>query len=325
MIPYHGCQHRGQAGHYESWFLRANHPSKPQAFWIRYTLFVPKDNRPSLGELWAIWFDGEQDRVVAVKQEHPLDGCSFSREKMSVRIGDAELDSHRLKGSAKHNGHEIRWCLGYEGEPEPLLFLPENLYTTKLPKAKSVVSRPQVQFRGKITVDGEEMVIDHWPGSENHNWGSQHTDRYAWGQVAAFDDAPGAFLECITAQVKVGPLRSPWMSIACLRLDGRDYLFNSLGRAFRADGSYHFFDWQMTTNNGRESLSVSISAPASHFTALTYYNPPKGSKTCLNSKIARCEVRFNQPGQPERVLTSAHGAAFEILTERNDHGIPLSV
>ena len=59
---------------------------------------------------------------MAVKQEHPLDGCSFSRDKMSVRIGDAELDSHRLKGSARHNGHELRWCLGYEGEPEPLLF-----------------------------------------------------------------------------------------------------------------------------------------------------------------------------------------------------------
>ncbi|MEE4251379.1 MAG: hypothetical protein V2I38_12370, partial [Alcanivoracaceae bacterium] len=62
-----------------------------------------------------------------------------------------------------------------------------------------------------------------------------------------------------------------------------------------------------------------------HFTALTYYNPPKGSKTCLNSKIARCEARLERPGEPVLVLTSAHGAAFEILTDRNDHGVPLSV
>lgn len=325
MIPYHGCQHSGQPGHYESWFLRANHPSKAQAFWIRYTLFVPKDKRPSLGELWAIWFDGEQKRVIAVKQEHPLSACEFGTGQMQVRIGDSHLQSHLLTGSARHNGHEISWSLGYEGEPEALLFLPENLYKARLPKAKSVVSRPQVSYRGKLIVDGEEMVIDRWPGSENHNWGSQHTDQYAWGQVAAFDNAPGAFLECITARVKVGPLRSPWMSIACLRVDGRDYLFNSLARAFRADGRYHFFDWQLATGNGRERLSVSMSAPASHFTALTYYNPPKGSKTCLNSKIARCEVRLERPGQPVLTLTSAHGAAFEILTDRNDHGVPLSV
>ena len=31
-------------GHYESYFQRANHPSKPLAFWIRYTLFSPRGN-----------------------------------------------------------------------------------------------------------------------------------------------------------------------------------------------------------------------------------------------------------------------------------------
>ncbi len=43
-----------QQGHYESFFQRANHPSRPLAFWIRYTIFSPK-NRPqdALGEVWA--------------------------------------------------------------------------------------------------------------------------------------------------------------------------------------------------------------------------------------------------------------------------------
>jgi hypothetical protein len=31
----------GAPGHYESWYLRANHPSRPLAFWIRYTIFSP--------------------------------------------------------------------------------------------------------------------------------------------------------------------------------------------------------------------------------------------------------------------------------------------
>ena len=47
------------AGHYESYFLRANHPNRPLAFWIRYTVFSPA-GRPEAaeGELWAIVFDG---------------------------------------------------------------------------------------------------------------------------------------------------------------------------------------------------------------------------------------------------------------------------
>jgi len=47
------------AGHYESFFQRANHPTRPMAFWIRYTIFSPQ-NHPenAVGELWAIYFDG---------------------------------------------------------------------------------------------------------------------------------------------------------------------------------------------------------------------------------------------------------------------------
>jgi hypothetical protein len=32
------------AGHYESFFQRANHPIRPMAFWIRYTIFSPQNH-----------------------------------------------------------------------------------------------------------------------------------------------------------------------------------------------------------------------------------------------------------------------------------------
>lgn len=44
-----------RAGHYESFFQRANHPTRPLAFWIRYTIFSPAGQpEAALGELWAI-------------------------------------------------------------------------------------------------------------------------------------------------------------------------------------------------------------------------------------------------------------------------------
>jgi len=44
------------AGHYESFFQRANHPTRPMAFSIRYTIFSPQ-NHPenAVGELLAIY------------------------------------------------------------------------------------------------------------------------------------------------------------------------------------------------------------------------------------------------------------------------------
>src|SRR5215470_11481252 len=79
-------------GHYESFFLRANHPSRPLAFWIRYTLFSPK-KRPeeAIGELWAIFFNGETGIHVAVKQVVPFSECLFETSAFEVRVAAAFL------------------------------------------------------------------------------------------------------------------------------------------------------------------------------------------------------------------------------------------
>ena len=75
------ARYAGQGGgFYESYFLRANHPSRLLAFWIRYTLFCPKaSEEPALAELWAIYFDSESNRHVVAKSEHPLADASFDR------------------------------------------------------------------------------------------------------------------------------------------------------------------------------------------------------------------------------------------------------
>src|SRR6185295_1393790 len=84
-------------GHYESYFQRANHPSRALAFWIRYTIFSPR-RRPAdaLGELWAVWFDGERERIVAAKEELPLASCAFGGDgDLLARVGTATLGRDR--------------------------------------------------------------------------------------------------------------------------------------------------------------------------------------------------------------------------------------
>ena len=111
------------AGHYESFIQRANHPSRPLAFWIRYTLFSPAGHpEAALGELWAVFFDGENGRHVVVKQEAPIAGCTFERECFGVQITDedlaqgAHLGPGALQGQASAASHEIAWDLSYTGD-----------------------------------------------------------------------------------------------------------------------------------------------------------------------------------------------------------------
>lgn len=304
-------------GHYESWFARANHPTRPLAFWIRYTIFVPK-GRPEAaeGERWAIWFDGEDDRVVAAKDEVPIARCGFVPDGLHATIGEAVLEDGRLTGGVGG----LRWELGFEGDEPPLLLLPRAFYDRGFPKAKAVVGTPHARYTGTLTVEGEPMQIDGWPGSHNHNWGSKHTDAYAWGQVSGFDDAPDAFLECSTARVKIGPVWTPWMSLMVLRIDGREYALNGLLLAMRAQGRYEYFDWRFASRQGGVSIEGHIHAPRASFVGLPYRNPPGGVKTCLNTKIAACELTL-KVGGVERTMRSASRAAFEILTDATDHGV----
>lgn len=312
-------------GLYESYFLRGNHPERPLAFWIRYTIFCPK-GRPqeAQGELWAIYFDGETSKVSAVKESRPITECQFSRDCLDVRIGSATLTDGALDGRAASAEHAVSWRLTFAGGGAPLLLLPEAMYSGGFPKAKALVAQPNAVFSGTLTVDGREIDIKGWRGSQNHNWGSRHTDRYAWGQVAGFDNAPEAFLECAAAQVRVGPFWSPRLTLLVLRDGDEEIALNGLLQAARAQGDYDFFTWTLDSRSPQARLHGRIEAPAAAFVGLNYLNPPGGSKTCLNSKLASAEFTLERPGRPAKTFVTRSRAAFEILTDRRDHGIAVA-
>ncbi len=309
-----------QAGHYESFYQRANHPSRPLAFWIRYTIFAPTaDSAAARGELWAVCFDGETGRHAVAKRELPMTECEFSRDEFAVRIGTADLGPGRLTGSAGNIG----WDLRYSGHERPLLLLPPRLYSGGFPKAKSLVALPLANYSGVYSVDGIDIDVDGWTGSQNHNWGSQHTDRYAFGQVAGFDGEPDTFLEVATAKTKLaGPVATPWATTLVLRQHGREHSLVALRQALRAKASYGYFHWDFASSGGTVDISGRISAGRDAFVGLRYDNPPGGTKYCLNTKIGMADltVRDRRTGQTQQ-LHAENRALFEILTGDTDHGV----
>ena len=92
-------------------------------------------------------------------------------------------------------------------------------------------------------------------------------------------------------------------------------------KTMRASGTFDFFTWSIDTRSAHARIRGRIHAPASAFVGLGYQNPPGGTKTCLNTKLAGAEVTVERRGQPARTLKTMHRAAFEILTDRQDHGV----
>jgi len=317
-----------RAGHYESFFLRANHPTRPLAFWIRYTLFSP-DRRPqdAVGEMWAVLFDSESGRHVVVKREVPFSQCSFKTTEFGAQIDDARLEPGHLQGTVTSDDHTIAWNLAFSGADQPLFLLPLDLYPAAFPKAKSLVGLPMAVFDGTLSVDGQSIGVKDWVGSQNHNWGQKHTDLYAWGQVAGFDNSPDSFLEVATARLKIGPVWTPFMTPIVLRRQGQEIALNTLWQTIRARASFRCFDWRFRSENEGICLEGRISAPREAFVGLGYRNPPGGVKQCLNTKLAACELTLTrkQAGQTSvtETLITHHRAAFEILTDDSDHGVPI--
>lgn len=309
-------------GHYESFFLRANHPSRPLAFWFRYTIFSPK-GRPNdaLAELWAVWSDGEQQQCTAAKLEMPLRDADFAHDRFRVSMGDSRLDGQALNGRVKNRHAEIEWHLNYSDGQAPLLVLDRNLYEASIPKAKLLVGSPLARFNGTVTVNGDSFEIRDWVGSQNHNWGPKHTDRYAWGQVAGFDEAPNTFFEVATAKLKFGPVWTPFMTVMVLRHHAKEYRLNTIMHALKAKASFQYFEWHFDSAADGVRIKGSIRADRWKFVGLPYYNPPGGTKYCLNSKIASCRIALTDGGITT-VMNTASRAAFEILTDdATGHGI----
>lgn len=306
-------------GHYESFFQRANHPSLPQAFWIRYTLFSPASHpENAIGEIWAIYFDQITGVHVTVKKEIQFEKCVFKNDRFFVSIDDSTLNGNALSGSASSANNTISWDLNYSCDSKPLFVLPENLYDGGFPKAKLLVGSPLAAYNGKIMVNNKPVEIINWIGSQNHNWGIKHTDNYAWGQVAGFDNSPGSFFEISTARLKYGPLWTPYLTLMVLRHNNREYRLNSIWQALKAKGKFSSSDWTFSSETKDIKLEGRIMAATNDFVELSYYNPPGGIKKCMNTKIAGCNLKLTQTEKTgnikEVILETAHRAAFEILS-----------
>ncbi|MEJ3745468.1 hypothetical protein WEI85_19515 [Actinomycetes bacterium KLBMP 9797] len=328
LVALNQAQYRpGQrTGHYESFYQRANHPTEPLAFWIRYTIFSPHQ-RPeaAIGELWAVFFDGTTGQHAVVKQEYPIAECAFDRTApATARVGDSVLAPGRLRGGGTSLGDSIEWDLTYTGDQPPLYLLPHRLYRGGVPKAKSLVGTPAARYRGVLSVNGRAIEVSDWIGSQNHNWGSRHTDHYAFGQVAGFDGHPDSFLEVVTARAKLGPLTLPFMTFVVVRHDGREHSLVSLAQARRADAGFGYFHWDFSSASDAVRLTGRITARPADFVGLNYYNPPGGIKHCLNTKIGSCRLEITNLRTGSQQTLHADGRAlFEILTDDRSHDIPI--
>jgi hypothetical protein len=232
----------------------------------------------------------------------------------------------------------IAWDLEFDyHDQRPLFVFPHAwMYTASFPKSKLYTPCPETRFSGYIELAGERWRVERWPGMLGHNWGAAHSPRYQWAQCSLFDGGERAVFEGFSGKIQVGSRLSPWLTGAVVRLRGETLRFNQLHKLFNRGVCVTPGAWSFAVSararahdrHGLWTLDWRVSAPRDAFVGLRYVNPDGALHHCLNSKVATCELELARTGRSGRreliaQLRGTRSCAYEVLTRRFDHGIPV--
>ncbi|MBM4319573.1 MAG: hypothetical protein FJ125_06360 [Deltaproteobacteria bacterium] len=321
-------------GHYEVWYLKLNLVEQQLAFWLRYTITAPRQHLGDpVAELWAIAFDGrDPGRHEAYKEGFAPSPASLADEhdRRILRVGAAELTHDGCRGSLGDGGlaRGISWELAFAGEGEPLRHFPhEALYRLPLPRTKLCAPRLSMTVQGTIRWRGEEHRFSGVHGHQAHIWGSQHAEEWAWANCTDFPGAPGAVLEALTARIALGPVVSPRLTLAVLRLDGREHRFDAMAGWLTQRSRYDLEGWHLVASQDGSRIEVRIRNRLEQTVGVTYRDPDASTRVCHNSKLADVTVDLFRRSfglwWHERRLESQGRTAFEVVRRAADPRVRL--
>jgi hypothetical protein len=305
------------AGHYESFYLRAAHPSEPLGIWIRYTVHKRPGEEPK-GSLWFTLFDAGADGPWAVKVTEPgprLPNGGF------IEIAGATFGPGAVTGSAG----EASWDLRYTGDGDPLFHLPRDwMYRAKIPRTKTLSPLPAALYSGTVTVGDRTIELDRWPGMVGHNWGAEHAERWVWMHGIGFEGKNGdTWIDAAVGRIKVGPVTTPWMGNGGISIDGERYRLGGIEktRGIRVNERPSRCDFVIPGQG--ITVRGTVGSEPKNFVGWVYADPAGPEHNTVNCSISDMELTVSRDGQPDLVLSTRAGASYELGMRETDHGIPI--
>jgi len=321
--------------HVESLFLKLYAPDRRQALWLQFGARTFTTGDPPRAHVMAGRFDAAQPaRNVAIKRRFAPDEGTWARDRLDLRLGGCELAEGRTKGALAGDGRRVAWDLTFAPARDALYHLPWSaLYRLPLPKTKAVSPAADARFDGWFEVDGERVEVRAAPGMQGHNWGTEHAWQWAWVHANHFTGdrpaAASALFEGLAARIRLGPLTSPWLTMATLRYGDRLVRVDTLRSPLAVQSRVAGAEWQLTASDGRHRLRGRASAAPERFVGVHYPNPDGRLTCCANATCAALELtleeRTGSGWQTVDVLRAAESAALELAGPAFPPGVALMV
>jgi hypothetical protein len=293
---------------YESWYLKASHPTEPLGVWIRYTTHQ-KPGEPERGSLWFTLF---QDGAPLAAKVTPGPEALSRGDGAFIRIANSEFADGRVQGSAL----DASWDLTFEHPERELRHLPRGwMYKAPIPRTKLTSPFPAARFSGRVAFGERTVELDSWPGMVGHNWGAEHAERWIWLHGSNFEGhGEDTWLDAAIGRIKVGPWTTPWIANGVVSLDGKRIQLGGIEKARTTKVDEHP-DHCVFSLPG---LRGEVRAPRERFVGWVYADPDGSEHNTVNCSIAELTVEVH--GQ---TLHTPYGAAYELGMRETDHGMPI--
>jgi hypothetical protein len=310
------------AGHYESFYIKATRPGGGEGVWIRHTVHKPPGEEPT-ASLWFTHFDAEAPGPRATKATFPASGLEAPADAF-IRIDSATLAPGRATGSITTPELEASWDLSFDDGAEPLHHLPyERLYRTKLPRTKFLSPYPASRFGGEVRVGDKRIQLDGWPGMIGHNWGTEHAERWIWLQAPDLGGRPGDYIDIAAGRIKVGRWTTPWIANGQIVLDGEPLRVGGFDRAYGTEFEEKPASCEFVLPGRKARVLGSVSAEPKNIVAWVYADPKGPEHHTLNCSISNLELTVERPGHKAAKIEVAEAAAYEFGSRDLEHGIPV--
>ncbi|MCP4807748.1 MAG: hypothetical protein GY913_10165 [Proteobacteria bacterium] len=316
------------APHIESWFVRANHPTRPRALWLKATI-VGRPDGSATADAWCSLFDGEAPRAKGAKASTPLDAATFEPAQQRVDLAGCRFSFDPDAGAATGEAGPFTWDLKWRRLPgalgAPMSLLPtRRMLDVPIPRNKLLTPAPAIRLTGSVTWAGERWSVDDWLGMQGHNWGQSQSPEYAWGQCHFLDASgtPFATVEGASGRVAIGSWVTPILALMEVRRAGRTYRFDRLVDTWNRRADIRFPDWTLKMRGRDGAALLSMRARPDRMVCLGYENPSGSISHCLNSKLATVSLRVDPIDGPGFECFSEHGGALEFLQPHPEPSLP---
>jgi hypothetical protein len=293
--------------------------------WLRYTIHKRVNEEPA-ASLWLTVFDAGATQPSAIKRTYTSAELSFPRDGY-IRIHQSNLQPGRAEGNIARDAAGLptvgaSWALEFDDGAPAFHHLPYGwLYRAPLPRTKPLSPYPRTSMSGTVSIGDRRLLLDGWPATIGHNWGTEHAERWIWIEAADLDGGTSYF-DLVAGRLLVGSRTTPWIANGVAAIGGERFRLGGLTGIRKTVIKETPTGCEFSIAGRGARITGRVQASAKDIVGWRYADPLGGEHDTLNCSIANLDITVHARDAVTH-LAARGSAAYELGVRERDHGIAI--